>query len=850
MLKRASASLLSPKKAKKARIGNQPTIRSFFASSSTTKQDDTEGSQVEVIDLCLSDEYEDQKRSSPSTVPTKGRPESAKLNPRLSLSTNDAPHEVKPSNKFDNCKPLDLNANPLLFTPNLSVDPLEFPLLSCPWDTNSPAPYAFLTHTLVTLSSTRSRTSITNTLVNTLRLLIRYDAHRSLLPALYLLTNSLSPSYEGVELNVGPSAINKAIQSVSGISPVTLRSMFHKLGKSPYLLLCRLLTWFSMVGDPGDVAFAAKSSIRTLRPAPPLQLASVHARLLTISSLKGEASAKNRQSIIEQLLVAAKGEEVRYLVRTLSLNLRVGAVRTTILNALGRALFLTPPSGEEPKGLGELRGQEEGEKKKKGRTKDKGNAVGQKMVDAEALVRQVYVRHPHFGHIVDTALKSGLEGLSDGVQLTVGIPLHPTLGSPTRSLDEIYDRLGDLAFTAEFKYDGQRVQVHASRDTEKVTVRLFSRHLEDMTQKYPDIVHMVQTLMTRSKAIDSFILDAEVVAEDPHTGEIRRFQELSNRPRKDVNLKDVKVVVCVYAFDLMYLNGEVLLDKPFRERRRLLREWLPPLVPEDPFCSRFAHTESVESEDGREVVEEFWERAVASQCEGLMIKLLDSEEVLEAAGQTDGPRKKKNKGRRKPLPATYEPDKRTSTWLKLKKDYVDGLGDSLDLVPIGGWHGIGRKAGWWSPILLGLWDARAGEFVGVCKCMSGFSDEFYKTLNERYSEEAGTCSKIPYADVNTGGLIPPAWFKPSEVWEIKAADITLSPISQASKGLVAGDRGLSLRFPRFIRVREDKALSDASTPEFLASLWRKQEGKGGGADEGDLVDVSSEEELTENDELE
>ncbi|CAE6414534.1 unnamed protein product [Rhizoctonia solani] len=830
MLKRASASLLSPKKAKKARTGSQPTIRSFFASSLTTKHDNTEvGSQVDVIDLCLSDEHEDEKKPASSTVPTKGRPENAELNPRLSLSTNDAPREIKPSIDPLNCKPLDLNANPLLFAPNLSVDPLGFPLSPCPWDANSPAPYAFLTHTLVTISSTRSRTSITNTLVNTLRLLIRYDAHRSLLPALYLLSNSLAPSYEGVELNIGPSTINKAIQSVSGISLVTLRSMFHKLG------------------DPGDVAFAAKSSIGTLRPVPPLQLASVHASLLTISSLKGEASAKNRQSIIERLLVAAKGEEVRYLVRMLSLNLRVGAVRTTILNALGRALFLTPPSGEEPKGLGEPRGEEEGEKKKKKRAKD--NALGQKMVDAEALVRQVYVRHPHFGHIVDAALKSGLEGLSDGVQLTVGVPLHPTLGSPTRSLDEIYDRLGDLAFTAEFKYDGQRVQVHVSRNAEKVTVRLFSRHLEDMTQKYPDIVHMAQTLMSRSKATDSFILDAEVVAEDPHTREIRRFQELSNRPRKDVNLKDIKVIVCVYAFDLMYLNGEVLLGKPFRERRRLLREWLPPLVPEDPFCSRFAHTESVESEDGREVVEEFWERAVASQCEGLMIKLLDSGEVLEAAGQTEDPRKNKNKKRRKPLPATYEPDKRTSAWLKLKKDYVDGLGDSLDLVPIGGWHGIGRKAGWWSPILLGLWDPRAGEFVGVCKCMN-FSDAFYKALNERYSEEAGTCSMTPYADVNTSGLIPPTWFKPSEVWEIKAADITLSPISQASKGLVAGDRGLSLRFPRFIRVREDKALSDASTPEFLANLWRKQEGKGGGVDEGDLVDASSEGELTENDELE
>lgn len=64
-------------------------------------------------------------------------------------------------------------------------------------------------------------------------------------------------------------------------------------------------------------------------------------------------------------------------------------------------------------------------------------------------------------------------------------------------------------------------------------------------------------------------------------------------------------------------------------------------------------------------------------------------------------------------------DKRTSTWLKLKKDYVANVGDSFDLVPIGAWHGNGRKAQWWSPILLATWDQDSGTFVGVCKCMSG-----------------------------------------------------------------------------------------------------------------------------------
>jgi len=146
--------------------------------------------------------------------------------------------------------------------------------------------------------------------------------------------------------------------------------------------------------------------------------------------------------------------------------------------------------------------------------------------------------------------------------------------------------------------------------------------------------------------------------------------------------------------------------------------------------ARFDHVKSCGSEQGREAVEAFWGNAIDSCCEGLMVKvsltrpsilfdglifmkLLDNEPTLQ--GSSD----KTSKSKRKQLPATYEPDKRTSAWLKLKKDYVTGLGDSLDLIPIGAWYGNGRKASWWSPILLGVWQPETSRVVAVCKCMSG-----------------------------------------------------------------------------------------------------------------------------------
>ncbi|EKM54483.1 uncharacterized protein PHACADRAFT_162874 [Phanerochaete carnosa HHB-10118-sp] len=710
--------------------------------------------------------------------------------------------------------------------PPLDVDPVAYSLDKCPWQRKS-APYSFLAHGLATLSSTKSRIAIMNVLTNTLRAIIKFHPI-SLCPALYLLSNTLAPPYTPIELGLGPSIMSKAIQDVSGLTSAALRRLYNS------------------TGDPGDVAFEAKSNVRTLVPHPSLLIVGVYDSLLKIAQSKGTGAAKAKQSIVQKLLVSAKGEETRYLVRTLGQNLRVGAVRTSILTALARAMVLTPPASIQSAGsasyasdalLAEIKPLPAGSKKKMADTAR--DDLLEKFTRAEAVIKKAYVLHPNYDHIAAALVDVGLDGLAERLPLTVGIPLLPTLGSPVRSLDEVYDLLGSQPFSAEFKYDGQRAQIHAARRSQGSNiVKIFSRHLEDMTDKYPDVSSLVQDIFANSQETESFILDAEIVAIDPVDGSLKSFQELSNRARRDVKLDDVKVSVSVFAFDLMYLNGEILLERPFRLRRSLLRTVFPPVVPDSTSAAQFQHVQSCESADGREAVEQFWQEAVSSRSEGLMIKLLDSGLVTED-----------NKSRRKPLPATYEPDKRTAAWLKLKKDYVTGLGDSLDLVPVGAWHGNGRKAQWWSPILLAVWDPSTGKLVAVCKCMSGFSDAFYKELKERYLEDSETCSRQPQwnYEVLTGGLKPQVYFKPQEVWEIRGADITISPVSVAALGMVSEARGLSLRFPRFIRVHDDKAVENASTPEFLANMYRSQQGKDrSGVDDGDLVDVDMQESEAED----
>jgi len=161
---------------------------------------------------------------------------------------------------------------------------------------------------------------------------------------------------------------------------------------------------------------------------------------------------------------------------------------------------------------------------------------------------------------------------------------------------------------------------------------------------------------------------------------------------------------------------------------------------------------------------------------------------------------------------------------KSKKDYHTAA-DTLDLVPIAGWHGQGRKSKWWSPVLLAVRNPDTGSLEAVCKAISGFTDKFYADIKAKYDEDSDNVISRP-AYVEYKGPEPDVWFEPQEVWEMVFADITLSPVYTAAIGLASDERGLSLRFPRFLRKRDDKGVDEASTADFLAALFRKQEAKG------------------------
>ena len=575
------------------------------------------------------------------------------------------------------------------------------------------------------------------------------------------------------------------------------------------------------------MAFEAKKRQSfTLRKPKPLSIKSVFQSLVKVANSKGTGCQEFKQRIVERLLQDAQGaEESRYLVRTLCQHLRIGAVKTTMLIALSRAFLLSrPPGANFP-----ITPQSDLIKLKK-------ENLAEIYARGEELVKACFARRPSYNDLVPCLLEVGISNeLLVRCGLALHLPLRPMLGSITRDLGEMLTKLQGRDFSCEYKYDGQRAQVHCDKNGK---VSIFSRHLEVMTDKYPDLVNLVPTI--RGEGVSSFVLEGEVVAVDRGTGDLKAFQTLTNRARKDVDIGSIKVDVCLFAFDLMYLNEEELLNRSFRERRELLRS----LFVEVP--NQFTWVKNIDATStDSETVLDFFKSAIDIKCEGIMVKILDNlphpTAIQELEGEsanevtTKGSTKAKGKlkvvdkthekekgTRRKALLATYEPDKRLDSWLKVKKDYNTSA-DTIDLIPVAGWHGQGRKAKWWSPILLAVRNPETGSLEAVTKCISGFTDKFYQANKERYQEGSDNVIDRPgYIEYNGH---PDVWFEPQEVWEMAFADITKSPTYLAALGLVDDERGLSMRFPRFLKVREDKGIEEASTSDFLAELWRKQEAR-------------------------
>lgn len=492
------------------------------------------------------------------------------------------------------------------------------------WKAGDPVPYAALCTTFSLIEMTTKRLVISAHASLFLHQVLRLTPD-DFLPTVQLMINKLAADYAGIELGIGESLIMKAIGETTGRSMSVIKADQHE------------------IGDLGLVAAKSRSNQPTMFKPKALTVRGVHEGLLTIAKVQGHGSQDKKISGIKKLLSAAdaatagKGSkgvditkdkggpsEAKFLVRFLEGKLRLGLAEKTVLVAIAQAVVAYEAA---------LKGEKA--------------PSAEKLSQGEAVLKQTYSELPSYEVIIPAMLEHGILKLPEVCKLQPGIPLKPMLANPTKSITEVLDRFEGKDFTCEYKYDGERAQIHyVSPDSihqypnatatlqkdAKGLSSIFSRNSEDLSKKYPDILAKLNTWVKPD--VSSFVLDCETVAWDVQEKKVLPFQQLMTRKRKDVKAEDVKVKVCVFAFDILFLNGEPTVKKSLRERRQLLHDSFQPTEGE------FAFAQHGNTNDLDEI-QHLLDDSIKASCEGLMVKMLDTEE------------------------SGYEPSKRSRNWLKV-----------------------------------------------------------------------------------------------------------------------------------------------------------------------------------------
>ena len=390
-------------------------------------------------------------------------------------------------------------------------------------------------------------------------------------------------------------------------------------------------------------------------------------------------------------------------------------------------------------------------------------------------IENAYNVSSDLGKVSEIVLREGLDGIKK-FQISLFNPIRPMLADRVKSEKEAIDKISG-EFAAEYKLDGERAQIHKQKNK----IILFSRRLENITQYYPDIVDNIGKFLNTNEGI----FEAEIVAINENSGEFLPFQELMHRRRKHKLEKAVlEYPITVNFFDILYLDGKNCLDLPYYQRRKFLED----VVTEDKLV-KLVPKMIVKSESE---IESVLENSINAGCEGLMLKVLN---------------------------APYRAGLRGGNWLKLKREYQNELGDSLDLVVIGAFFGRGRRTGKYGTLLLATYNAANDTFPSICKVGTGFTDESLDQLYQILSNKV-TLKKNPRI---VSEMTADIWFQPELIIEVVGSEITLSPIHKTALNVIRKGSGFALRFPKFTgKIRIEKSVESASTDEEVISLYKSQ----------------------------
>ena len=537
----------------------------------------------------------------------------------------------------------------------------------------------------------------------------------------YLTQGKIYPDYMGIELGLAEKLVLKALSVASGIAEEEIEELYIRHGD---------------VGIVAEDAMARKKQ-RSLF-SEELTVERVYSTFEEIAKKEGKGAQDFKIKMLANLFHDSKPIEARYISRMAVSRLRLGIADMTLLDALAIAF---------------------GEKS-----------------DREKVER-AYNIFPDMGKIAKTLAEKGIAG-TDEIKITVGVPIRAMLAERLRSLEEILAKMGGKA-AFEYKYDGIRLQAHIGKD-----VRIFSRHLENMTDQFPEIAGALRASFSGKEAI----VEGECVPVDVSTGEMLPFQVVSHRRGRKYGLQQAieDYPVVIFLFDALYMDGEDLTIKPYLERRAALKSHFE-------VTDRTKISEVLITQDAGEA-ERFFNEAIDAGCEGIMAKSIAEDAVYRAGA-------------------------RGFLWIKYKKDYKSEMTDTVDLVPVGAFMGRGRRAGKYGALLMAAYNQNRDMFETVCKLGSGFTDEDLEKLPEIFKPYI-TEERHPRVDSK---MEPDVWFVPNFVLEVLGAEITLSPNHTCAYGQIKKDAGLAVRFPRFTGSwRDDRGPEDATTSEEMIRMYEIQ----------------------------
>lgn len=473
---------------------------------------------------------------------------------------------------------------------------------------------------------------------------------------------------------------------------------------------------FKKIGDIGDLAYWAitNKKLSSLKPISYLNIEDIYNILIKIAN---NSSTKIKTDLLINLLSQLTAIEAKYLVRFIINKARIAIGVATILDGLALA----------------------------------------KNLDKET-VRNIYYTISDIG---ETAYKIYNGDIKSKIQLYY--PISPALAERVKDANEMLERAKELFL--EYKYDGFRIQIHKGDK-----VKIFSRKLEDITSLLPEIVEEA------NKYNGSFIAEGEALSiiEDKPIP----FQDIIKRKRKyDIEKYSSIIPIQVYLFDLLYLNGEELIQKSFRERRLMLERFI-----DNNDFKRFKISYGVKVNNIEEINKIFNE-SIKKYMEGVIGKKLDS---------------------------PYSPGQRNHNWMKLKpgKENIDG-------VVVGFFYGKGKLKGYPGSLLVCVYDEELDEYQTIAKVSSGLSEEELIAINDKLEK-----IDKPYLNINTR-IEPDVWVEPNLIVEVAYDEITLSPVHTCAQRDFEG-KGLALRFPRIIKLRDDKSINEITRTSEMISLYKAQ----------------------------